>query len=123
MTSVRISSLVFSIFTVCCLVIHAAHAAPPSYNHDMSAYEKIATEALKLADANNVAGAHKAMIKLEDKWDSGTKDLKTADAALWAQIDDQMDAGIKATEAKDAKKASVEIKALLEKLGKISKTK
>ncbi|HKP62191.1 MAG TPA: hypothetical protein VJV78_35910, partial [Polyangiales bacterium] len=64
-----------------------------------------------------------AMLKLEDKWDSGTKDLKAADAALWAQVDDQMDAGIKATEGKDARKASVEITALLDKLAKIAKTK
>jgi hypothetical protein len=89
----------------------------------MSEYEKLANAALKLATANDVSGAHKALMKLEDKWDSGTKDLKTADAALWAQVDDQMDAGIKATEAKDPKKAATEIKALLDKLEKISKAK
>src|SRR5262245_21902854 len=105
MNTARLSWLASPVLAVC-LASSAALAAPTTYNHDMSAYEKIANEALKLADAKDIAGAHKAMLKLEDKWDSGTKDLKAADAALWGQIDDQMDAGIKATEAKDAKKAS-----------------
>jgi hypothetical protein len=122
MISLRFSTLVFAVFAVC-LAGSVVHAAPPAYNHDMSAYEKLASEALKLADAKDIAGAHKTMLTLEDKWDSGTKDLKAADAKLWSQVDDQMDAGIKATEGKDTKKASVAIKALLDKLGKISKTK
>jgi high-affinity Fe2+/Pb2+ permease len=121
MNSLRSHSILFAVLAFS-LITSAVHAAP-TYNHDMSAYEKIAGDALKLANANDIAGAHKALEKLEDKWDSGTKDLKTADAALWAQIDDQMDAGIKATEGKDSKKAAAEIKALLEKLGKISKAK
>jgi hypothetical protein len=120
MNSLRFSRLVGMLFAVC-LATSAVHAA--GYSHDMSAYEKLANEALKLANAGDVAGAHKAMEKLEDKWDSGTKDLKAADAALWSQVDDQMDAGIKATEAKDAKKSATEIKALLDKLAKISKAK
>jgi hypothetical protein len=122
MKFLQLSKLGLALFAVC-LATSSAHAAPATYSHDMSAYQKLATDALKLADANDVAGAHKAMMKLEDKWDSGTKDLKKADAALWSQIDDQMDAGIKATEAKDTKKASTEIKALLEKLDKIAKAK
>lgn len=120
MNTLRFSQLVGAVFAVC-LAASAVHAA--GYNHDMSAYEKLANEALKAANANDVAGAHKALEKLEDKWDSGTKDLRAADAALWTQVDDQMDAGIKATEAKDAKKAATEIKALLDKLNKISKAK
>jgi hypothetical protein len=121
MNSVRSSILVFAVVAVG-LVANAVQAAG-TYNHDMSAYEKIANEALKAANAGDAAGANKAMEKLESKWDAGTKDMKTADAALWAQVDDQMDAGIKATEAKDAKKAATEIKALIDKLGKISKAK
>ena len=121
MNSVRSGVLVFAVAALGFLA-STVHAAG-TYNHDMSSYEKIASEALKAANAGDVAGAHKAMEKLEDKWDSGTKDLKAADAALWSQVDDQMDAGIKATEAKDAKKAATEIKALLDKLAKISKSK
>lgn len=122
MKFIQISKLVFILFAIC-LAASEVQAGPPTYNHDMSAYQKLANDALKLANAKDIAGAHKAMLKLEDKWDSGTKDLKSADAALWSQVDDQMDAGIKATEAKDAAKASTEIKALLDKLGKISKSK
>jgi hypothetical protein len=122
MNSLRSSVLVLTVLVVG-LVTSAVRAAPTSYSHDMSPYEKLAGEALKLAEASDNPGAHKTMVKLEDKWDSGTKDLKSADAALWAQIDDQMDAGIKATQGKDSKRAAAEIKALLDKLGKISKAK
>src|SRR6185436_18454630 len=118
----QVCKLLFALLTACLVSLSSASHAG-AYNHDMSAYQKIAGEALKRAQANDLAGAHKAMVDLEDKWDSGTKDLKAADAALWDKVDQRMDAGIKSTEGKDSKKAAADIKALLEELGHVASAK
>jgi hypothetical protein len=101
----------------------SAKAAPPEYNHDMSAFETLAKDAQKLVAAGDMAGAHKKMLELEEKWDSNTKDLKKADPPLWNLIDKQMDAALEACDGKDAKKATTELNGFLEKLGRVPKPK
>ena len=100
-----------------------AQAAPPAYNHDMSPYITLTKATLKLVADGDLAGALKKGKELEDKWDAETTDLKKADASLWNLIDKQMDAAIEALDAKDAKKSTDELNALLEKYGRVPKPK
>ena len=92
------------------------------YKHDMSAYKKLAKEAMVLAKADKLAEAHPKTRELEKVYDDGTDDLKKADAKLWHEIDDQMDAAIDATNpAKDAttKKSVAELQKFIDLLGKV----
>jgi hypothetical protein len=99
-------------------------AKAPAYKTDMSAYKKLATEALKLVKDGKLADAHKKMKpELEKAWDKGTTDMKKADAKLWTQIDKQMDAGIDACDAAKggtAEKATAEIQKFIDMLDKVS---
>jgi hypothetical protein len=97
-------------------------AAAPAYNHDMSAYKKLAEDALKLAQANNLAAAYPKTKELEKVWDKGTEDLKKAELKLWTEIDDQMDVAIDATNpAKGGtkEKSTKELQKWLDMLAKV----
>jgi hypothetical protein len=96
-------------------------AAPPSYTYDMTPYETMAKESLKLVAAGDMNGALKKARELEEKWDSETADLKQADPDLWTQIDTQMDAAIAALTSTDAKKATDELKSYLEIVARVPK--
>ena len=92
------------------------------YNHDMSEYQKLASEAMKLAGDDKLAEAYPKTKDLEKAFDKGTEDLKKADPKLWTEIDTQMDAAIDATNpAKDGtpKKAAAELQKFLDLLGKV----
>lgn len=92
------------LLTVPCLAF--GQAAGATYNHDMSAYKKLAEDALKLAKDNNLPAAYAKTKDLEKVWDKGTEDFKKADLSLWTKIDDEMDVAIDATNpAKGATKA------------------
>jgi hypothetical protein len=100
-----------------------APAAPPTYNHDMTAYEAMAKEILKLLAANKMKEALSKAEELEEKWDKGTTDLKKADPALWNLIDKQMDAGVESCKGTDSKKATDEWNSYLDKLARVPKPK
>ncbi len=92
------------------------------YNHDMSAYKKLAEEAMKLAKDDKLPEAYPKTKELEKVFDDGTKDLHEADVKLWKSIDDQMDVAINATNpAKDgtSKKSVAELQKYIEYLGKV----
>jgi hypothetical protein len=92
------------------------------YNHDMSEYKKLASEAMKLAGDNKLAEAYPKTKELEKAFDKGTEDLKKADPKLWTEIDTQMDAAIDAANpAKDGtpKKAAAELQKFIDALGKV----
>ena len=122
MNFVRACKSMFALLTVCLLSLSSSSQAA-TYNHDMSAYEKIASHALDRAEANDLGGAHKELVELEEKWDSGTKDLKAANAALWNQVDQRLDSALKSSDGKDSKKAAADIKGLLDQLGHVAKAK
>jgi hypothetical protein len=92
------------------------------YNHDMSEYKKLASEAMKLAGDDKLAEAFPKAKDLEKAFDKGTEDMKKADPKLWTEIDTQMDAAIDATNpAKEGtpKKATAELQKFVDLLGKV----
>jgi hypothetical protein len=99
----------------------ALSAAPLSYTYDMTPYETMAKESLRLVAASDMTGALKKARELEAKWDADTTDLRTADPALWNLIDGQMDAAIVALMTTDAKKATDELNSYLEKVARVPK--
>jgi len=93
-----------------------------AYNHDMSEYKKLASEAMQLAGDDKLAEAYPKTKELEKAYDNGTEDLKKADPKLWTEIDTQMDVAIDATNpAKDGtpQKAKVELQKFIDLLGKV----
>ena len=99
-----------------------AEAKSGDYNHDMSEYKKLASEAMKLAGDGKLAEAFPKTKELEKAFDKGTEDLKKADAKLWTEIDTQMDAAIDAANpSKDGtpKKATAELQKFIDMLGKV----
>jgi hypothetical protein len=95
--------------------------ALPAAGYDMTPYEAMAKESLKLVAAGDMDGALKKARELEAKWDSETTDMRAAEPALWDPIDKQMDAAIAAITSGDAKKATDEWKSYLEKTAKVHK--
>ena len=89
-----------------CVLAPALLAAPAPYTYDMTPYETMAKESLKLVDAGDMKGALKKAQELEAKWDSEATGLREADPDLWNLIDGQMDAAIAALMTTDAKKAT-----------------
>lgn len=97
-------------------------AATAAYNHDMSAYKKIAEEALKLAKEGKLAEAYPKTKELEKAYDNGTEDMKKADAKLWTEIDTQMDAAIDAANPSKGgtpEKATTELQKFIDMLAKV----
>jgi hypothetical protein len=97
-------------------------AKSADYNHDMSEYKKLASEAMKLAGDDKLAEAFPKTKDLEKAFDKGTEDMKKADPKLWTEIDTQMDAAIDATNpSKDgtSKKAVAELQKFIDMLGKV----
>jgi hypothetical protein len=93
-----------------------------TYNHDMSAYKKLAEDAMKLANDGKLAEAFPKTKELEKAFDSGTEDLKKADAKLWTGIDTQMDVAIDATNPNKGgtkEKATAELQKFIDMLGKV----
>jgi len=99
----------------------ALPAAPPASGYDMTPYEAMAKESLKLVTAGDMNGALKKARELEAKWDSEATDLRAAEPALWDLVDKQMDAAIAAITSGDAKKATDEWKSYLEKTARVPK--
>jgi hypothetical protein len=92
------------------------------YNHDMSEYKNLASEAMKLAGDDKLAEAFPVTKDLEKAFDKGTEDLKKADPKLWTEIDTQMDVAIDATNpSKEGtpKKATAELQKFIDLLGKV----
>jgi hypothetical protein len=104
-----------------CVVAPALSAAPPSYSYDMTPYETMARESLKLVAAGDMKSALKKAQELETKWDAETADLRSGDPALWNLIDAQMDTMIGALMTTDAKKATDELSSYLEKVARVPK--
>jgi hypothetical protein len=97
-------------------------AASATYNHDMSAYKKLAEEAMKLAKDGKLAEAFPKSKELEKTFDGGTEDLKKAEAKLWKEIDTQMDVAIDATNPNKGgthEKATAELQKFIDMLGKV----
>ena len=115
---------VFLVVALCAMLSALAptlSAAPASYTYDMTPYETMAKESLKLVAAGDMPGALKKAQELEARWDADTTELRTADPALWNLIDEQMDAAIAALRTTDAKKATAEWNSYLEKVARVPK--
>jgi hypothetical protein len=110
-----------AVFATLSVLAPALSAAPPSYTYDMTPYETMAKESLKLVAAGDMPGALKKARELERKWDSETSELKKDDPTLWEVIDEQMDAAIEALMKTDAKKATAELNNYLEKVARVPK--
>ena len=112
---------------LCILLAARLCGAADAPKYDMAPFKAIAEETLKLLKSKDYAGAEKKILDLEEKWDDGTKLLKTADRKVWTGIDKQMDVAIDATKAaKDAagaEKAIKEIDAFIAKLTDAEKVK
>jgi hypothetical protein len=97
-------------------------ATTAAYNHDTSAYKKIAEDAMKLAKDGKLAEAYPKTKELEKAFDGGTEDLKKADAKLWTEIDTQMDAAIDASNPNKGgtpEKAAAELQKFIDMLAKV----
>jgi hypothetical protein len=119
--SLKNAFLAGSVCAALCILAPAVSAAPPSYTYDMTPYETMAKESLRLVAAADMPGALKKAQELEAKWDADTNELRTADPALWNLIDEQMDAAIAALRTTDAKKATAELNSYLEKVARVPK--
>ena len=84
---------------------------------DMSAYKKLAEDALAQVKAGKQTDAHATTKTLEKAYDKGTKALKKADKTLWTKIDKQMDVAIDACGGTDAAAAERELNKFIEFLG------
>ena len=88
----------------------------------MSAYKKIAEEALALAKEGKLAEAYPKTKELEKAYDGGTEDFKKANAKLWTEIDTQMDAAIDASNPSKGgtqEKATAELQKFIDMLAKV----
>jgi hypothetical protein len=119
--SLKHAFLAGAVYATLCGLTPALSAAPLSYTYDMTPYETMARESLRLVAAGDMTGALKKAHELEARWDADTTDLRTADPALWNQIDEQMDAAIAALMTTDAKKATDELNRYLEKVARVPK--
>jgi hypothetical protein len=119
--SLKNAFLAGSVCAALCILAPAVSAAPPSYTYDMTPYETMAKESLKLVTSGDMSGALKKARELEEKWDSETSALKEADPDLRTQIDTQMDAAIAALTTTDAKKATDELKSYLDIVARVPK--
>ena len=121
----KLSTLVLaSIFTLATpAAVFAGDAKVPAAAaadiKDMSAYKKLAEEALAQAKAGKLKEAHAITKKLEKAYDKGTKGLKKADAKSWTEIDCQMDLAIEACAGTDATAATTELNKFIEDLAKV----
>jgi hypothetical protein len=118
--SLKHAFLAGAVATLCGLA-PVLSAALLSYTYDMTPYETMAKESLRLVAAADMPGALKKAQELEAKWDADTNELRTADPALWNLIDEQMDAAIAALRTTDAKKATAELNSYLEKVARVPK--
>lgn len=92
------------------------------YNHDMSEYKRLASEALKLAGEDKLAEAFPKTKELEKTFDKGTEDMHKADPKLWTEIDTQMDAAIDAANpSKEGtpEKATAELQKFIDMLDRV----
>jgi hypothetical protein len=90
-----------------------------AYNHDMSAYKKLAMDAMSLVKDGKMADALAKTKELESTWDKGTADFKKADKKAWKPIDKQMDAAIAATSSGSASDATAALQKFLDMLAKV----
>ena len=119
--SLKNAFLAGAVCAALCILAPALSAAPPSYTYDMTPYETMAKESLKLVAAGDMKGALEKARELEAKWDAEAADLQKADPALWSMIDGQMDATIAALSTTDAKKSTAELNSYLELVARVPK--
>ncbi|HYM07286.1 MAG TPA: hypothetical protein VEU11_12065 [Terriglobales bacterium] len=119
--SLKNAFLAGAVCATLCVLAPASSAAPAAYTYDMTPYETMAKESLKLVAAGDMNGALKKARELEAKWDAEATDLRAADPDLWNLIDGQMDAAIAALMTTDAKKATEELNSYLEKAARVPK--
>jgi hypothetical protein len=110
-----------AVYAALCGLAPALSAAPASYTYDMTPYETMAKESLKLVAAGDMKGALNKALELEGRWDDSTSELKAADPDLWDLIDQQMDNVVGALGGKDTKKATKELNSYLELVARVPK--
>jgi hypothetical protein len=105
----------FRALAACGVLAVLAPAAPAAQPPDLTAYQTMAQDSLKLVAAGDMAGAKKKVAELEAKWDASP----LHDAL--PQIDGQMDVVKEAVNSGDAKKATAELNTYLQMVDKASK--
>ncbi|TCR85266.1 hypothetical protein [Rhizobium sp. BK376] len=90
-------------------------AAAPSALGDLSSFQTIATDTLKLVDAGDLAGAQKRITDFETAWDAAEPTLYALDKADWMVVDKAADGAISSLRKPkpDAAKAKVAVKKLI----------
>lgn len=85
---------------------------------DLSSFKVIAQDTLKFVQAGKPADAKERIGDLEYEWDNAEAMLKRIDGAKWIEVDDAIDAALRAVRAlkPDAQKSESALKALLETL-------
>ena len=95
------------------MLVPTLSAAQPAT--DLTAYQTIAKDALKLVAAGDMGGAHKKLLDLEAKWDSSGLDAALPD------LDDQLDTTMAAVGHGDKKKSTAELNNYLQMIAVASK--
>jgi len=90
--------------------LSAAQSAP-----DLTIYQTIAKDALKMVAAGDMSAAHKKLLDLEAKWDSSGLDASLPD------LDEQMDTMMVAVSRGDKKKSTAELNSYLQMIAEASK--
>ena len=107
----------------CAPTTATAHTAAPAqtqtYNHDMSAYQKLGESTLALVHDGKMSAANDQILVLEQTWDKGTSDFKWASFEVYKPIDIQLDAAMDACDAKNSTRAIGEIEKFLGMLAKV----
>ncbi len=75
---------------------------------DLSEYRTIAADALKLAKAGDIAGAHKRLKEFEATWDNHEDSNKKKSYNRWKAIDNQLDFTLDKLGAKKPDQAACE---------------
>ena len=95
------------------MAVPTLSAAQPAA--DLTAYQTMAKDALKLVAAGDMGGASKKLLDLEAKWDASGLN------ASFPDLDDEMDTMKDTVSSGDAKKSTVELNRYLQMIAEASK--
>ena len=109
----------------CPQVVHSedqAEAKTEGKLGDMSPFQAIAEDTLKLVQANDLAGAKARIKDLETAWDKAEEKLKPVNSAKWTSVDKSIDRALANLRSgtPDAKVCTTSLETLISKFKAVS---